>query len=121
MLASITRTREPSVLLTRAWEQNSSSISETSRTVIDDHPNVRAISPGQIRQAGTIFEFRDVALVVLFDLHGRSSLSTANAASGVGVPALFGNPEQKVSQSTITVRLAPEMVFEWPSVVTDLV
>jgi hypothetical protein len=120
MLASITRTREPSVLLTRAWEQNSSSISETSRTVIDDHPNVRAISPGQIRQAGTIFEFRDVALVVLFDLHGRSSLSTV-AASGVGVPALFGNPEQKVSQSTITVRLAPEMVFEWPSVVTDLV
>src|SRR5215831_20525456 len=50
LLASITRTREPSVLSMRAWEQNSSSISETSRTVVGSHPNVRSISPGQIRQ-----------------------------------------------------------------------
>src|SRR6476646_10166392 len=87
LLASITRTREPSVLSTRAWEQNSSSISETPKTVIDDHPNVRAISPGQIRQ---LFEFHDVALVVLFDLHGRSPHCQCLA-----LVFRFGNPEQR--------------------------
>jgi len=102
----------------RAWEQNSPSISETSRTVIVTILTLEHITwPNS--SAGTIFEFHDIALVVLFDLHGRSP--HCNTASGVGVPALFGNPEQKVSQSTITVRLAPEMGFEWPSVVTDLV
>ena len=40
LLASITRTREPSVLSKRACEQNSSSISETSRTVACDHPTL---------------------------------------------------------------------------------
>ena len=40
-----------------------------------------------------IFQFHDVAFLVFFDLHDR--FSHCNAASGIGAPALFGNPEQR--------------------------
>jgi hypothetical protein len=103
LLASITRTREPSVLSTRAWEQNSSSISETSKTVIDDHPNVTwPNSP-----AGTIFEFHDVALVVLFDCMAVLPMPMQRLA----LVFRFGNPED---MSTITIRLTPKGFLKWP-------
>jgi hypothetical protein len=57
---------------------------------------------------------------VLFDLHGRSSLPNANAASGVGVPAAR-EPGTEGIPVNDHIRLASEMVFEWPCVVTDLV
>ena len=67
--------------------------------------------------AGTIFEFHDVALVVLFDLHGRSP--HRNAAFGVSVP-LLGNPERREG---IPVNdhdsSCAEMVFEVAGVGTN--
>src|SRR6266480_151818 len=93
----------------RAWEQNSSSISETSRTVIGDHPNVRAISPGQIRQ---LEPSSIVALVVLFDLHGRSP-PTAMQRLALVFRRCSGT---RNSVEGIPVNnhgsFAPEMVFE---------
>src|SRR6516165_4616356 len=49
LLALITRTREPSARSISAWEQNSSLISETRRSVVGSQFKVKARSPGQIR------------------------------------------------------------------------
>src|SRR6266487_6050340 len=49
LLASITRTREPSAESISAWEQNSSPISDTRRSVVGSQFKAKAISPGQIR------------------------------------------------------------------------
>ena len=57
----------------------------------------------------------DVALVVLFDLHGRSP--HCNAASGVSVPALLGNPERRGRYPSQRSRfvLRQKWFLKWPA------